>query len=368
MSYFGWTIFSPLGPPRWLWIGKPRFAVVDPYRIDCSLGLNLCFFATFGHHHRRHRVVWGLTTGEVALSTFHAGSDNTLRTFRGFHTGAVSSVKLVQDHDNFVLSGGLDGVVRLWRVSQGRCICKFRKKTDKTGYVPTINQICCEPESYIVAGTSNGEIYVWKVNVEGIITRKEPLEDEFSDGDESMPGMAPTDFTPSRFPRIIKLPEEFSGVGYLEVDFGMYGSGLILAQATDANVVHVYSLETLAHLATLKSPMHGTPISAVYWGIPKYEKSIFSTSDGWRTSKTHGLHKRPGGSSVIATGDHSGNVCLWYLSDNMRRRLAEENERDLHPSQVTREAKILEPSFSLRAHDAKVTSLFVDALVIVSGR
>ncbi|KAG0241598.1 hypothetical protein BGX31_001031 [Mortierella sp. GBA43] len=307
----------------------------------------------------RHRVIWGLSNGQVAITTLtHTGSGQTFQTFAGFHHGPVSCIKLVRDHLEFVLTGGVDGIVRLWNVETGRCVREFETQP---GHAVKISHICCEPGSCIVAGASTGEIYVWKVNVNAIVAGR---SEDVSSSEVVTPGS--TD-SPDRLAKVIKLPEEFQGVRYLEIDCGVNRSGLILAQATDGNVLHLYSLDTLTHLATLKSPVHGTPISAVYWSVPKYERSIISTSNGPSNGATHSLHKRHDKSSLIATGDHAGNVCLWYLSESMRRRMIGKNDHTLHPNQVPHDPQILEPNFALKAHDTKVTSLFVDALVIITG-
>jgi WD40 repeat protein len=266
---------------------------------------------------------------------------------------------LVRDHLEFVLTGGVDGIVRLWNVETGRCVREFETQP---GHEVKISHICCEPGSCIVAGASTGEIYVWKVNVNAIVAGR---SEDVSSSEVATPGS--TD-SPDQLAKVIKLPEEFQGVRHLDIDCGANRSGLILAQATDGNVLHLYSLDTLTHLATLKSPVHGTPISAVYWSVPKYERSIISASNGPSNGATHSLHKRHDKSSLIATGDHAGNVCLWYLSESMRRRMTEKNDHTLHPNQLLHDPQILEPNFALKAHDIKVTSLFVDALVIITGR
>ncbi|KAG0209138.1 hypothetical protein BGX28_010517 [Mortierella sp. GBA30] len=336
------------------------------------------------------RVLWGLTTGQVSLTTLSYGTaGQTFQTFAGFHDGSVSCVKLVPNHLGFVLTGGVDGIVKLWDVSKARTVCDFRTGSSLIGNTRTrIDHICCEPGSRIIAGTSSGEIYVWEVDIASIIAPGSATTSGISTPARSASSdnlsAATLSVTPAAImpdvgdlagslntsatqvlPNVIKLPEEFKGVGYLEVDFGIGHIGLILAQATDEAVMHLYSLETLIHLATLKSPAHFTPISAVHWDIPKYEKPMISPSNGAR-SLVH-LHGRHEMSSLLATGDHTGNICLWYLSDILRRQELLRKDHDLHPSQTIRETLMLEPICVLKGHDARVTSLFVDKLVIVSG-
>ncbi|KAK3825521.1 MAG: WD40-repeat-containing domain protein [Benniella sp.] len=300
----------------------------------------------------RHRTVWGLVNGQVALTTLAYGAaGQTFQTFAGFHRGPVSCVKLVRQHYEFALTGGVDGTVRLWDVPRSQCIREFRSEAGST----RIDHICCDPGSHIVAGASNGEIYVWEVDVNAILSRRHAPEDASISSD---------DIDSDVLPGVIRLPEEFKGVNYLEVNFAANHSGLILAQAADANVLHMYSLDRLTHLATLESPVHGSPISAVYWDIPKYEKPMISTSNGIHNHIPHGRQEK---TNLVATGDHVGNVCLWYLNDAVRRRILGEHGTNLTPNQAIREVQIIEPTFALKAHDTTVTSLFVDALVIVSG-
>lgn len=334
----------------------------------------------------RHRVLWGLTTGQVSLTTLaHGAAGQSFQTFAGFHEAPVTCVKLVPDHLEFVLTGGADGIVRLWDVAKARTVREFRTNMDAPR--PRIDHICCDPGSHIIAGLSSGEIYRWSVDIASII---KPASAPGSGASTPARGVSldsvgpatPT-FTPAamapdpedpagdatgaaRTSKIIVLPEEFKGVGYLEVDFGPGHSGLILAQAVDAPVMHLYSLETLEHLATLKSPAHMSPITAVHWDIPKYEKPMISLSNGTRSlANVHGRHEM---SSLLATGDQNGNISLWYLSDILRRHEQQMKKHYLHSSQTDLEPMILEPTCVLKGHDTRVSSLFVDKLLIVSGR
>ncbi|KAF9989158.1 hypothetical protein BGZ75_007413 [Mortierella antarctica] len=333
----------------------------------------------------QHRVLWGLTTGQVSLTTLaHAAAGQTFQTFAGFHEAPVTCVKLVPDHLEFVLTGAADGIVRLWDVAKARTVREFRTSMDTPR--SRIDHICCEPGSRIIAGLSNGEIYCWSVNIASIIKPASAPGSGVSTPARSTSvdniGLTTQAITPAAMAvdpedpsgegliapmtsKVIVLPEEFKGVGYLEVDFGAGGSGLILAQAVDAAVMHLYSLETLEHLATLKSPAHVLPITAVYWDIPKHEKPMISLSNGTRSlANLHGRQEMP---SLLATGDQTGNISLWYLSDILRRHELETKKHYLHSSQTDLEPRVLEPTCVLKGHDTRVSSLFVDKLLIVSG-
>ncbi|KAG0337817.1 hypothetical protein BG000_004915 [Podila horticola] len=333
----------------------------------------------------RHRVLWGLSTGQVSLTTLaYAAAGQTFQTFAGFHDGPVSCVKLVPNHLGFVLTGGVDGAVKLWDVARARCVRDFRIGSSLVGNIRTrIDFICCEPGSYLIAGASNGEIYIWDIDISTIIVppsappsgMSTPARTNSTDNIHATAAVTPSAVTSEstqgaaastapRLPRTIKLPEEFKGVGYLEVDFGVGNFGLILAQAVDASVMHLYSLHTLAHLTELKSPAHFSPITAVHWDIPKYEKPMISESNGH--SPAHHFHGRQEMSSLLATGDAAGNICLWYLSDTHKRH-AQQNKSTLHPSQHLRDPVQMEPVSVLKGHESRITSLFVDKLVIVSG-
>ncbi|KAK3815974.1 MAG: hypothetical protein J3R72DRAFT_503259 [Linnemannia gamsii] len=339
----------------------------------------------------RYRVLWGLSTGQVSLTILsYATSGQSFQTFSGFHNGPVSCVKLVPNHLGFVLTGGVDGVVRLWDVVKARTVREFRTGLSLTGAnTRRIEHICCEPSSRIVAGTSGGEIYIWDVDINSMVTPmfapdtgvSSPARSTTSgttaqltppatpgvivvDGEViPEPALAPT------LPKVINLPEEFKGVHYLEVDFGSGHHGLILTQAVDSKVMHLYSLETQEHLATLKSPAHLSPITAIHWDIPRREKPMISLSNASSPKGQHSLQALYGkydAPSLLATGDNSGNICLWYLSDILKRKSSSAH-RDLHPSQIQQETPILSPTCVLRAHDTRVTSLFIDNLILVSG-
>ncbi|CAO3570836.1 unnamed protein product [Mortierella alpina] len=335
----------------------------------------------------QHRVLWGLTTGQVSLTTLaHAAAGQTFQTFAGFHEAPVTCVKLVPGHLEFVLTGGADGIVRLWDVSKARTVREFR--TNMSPPTARIDHICCEPGSRIVAGLSSGEIYVWSVNIASIIKPASapnsgvstPAGTTSLDNDglatqaATPAGMVPDLGGPSgegliapMTSKVIQLPEELKGVGYLEVNFGAGGSGLILAQAVDAPVMHLFSLETLEHLATLKSPAHVSPITAVHWDVLKYERPMISQSNGTRSLAHSSHHVRPEMPSLLATGDQAGNISLWYLSDILRRHELQTKKHYLHSSQTNLVPMILEPTCVLKGHDTRVSSLFVDKLLIVSG-
>ncbi|KAF9904663.1 hypothetical protein EC991_002409 [Linnemannia zychae] len=339
----------------------------------------------------RHRVLWGLSTGQVSLTILsYATSGQSFQTFFGFHNGPVSCVKLVPNHLGFVLTGGVDGVVRLWDVVKARTVREFRTGLSLTGAsTRRIEHICCEPNSRIIAGTSGGEIYIWDVDINSIVTPmfatatgvSSPARSTTSDTNSqstppATPGLTvvdaeviPEPALAPKLPKVINLPEEFKGVHYLEVDFGLGEHGLILTQAVDSKVMHLYSLETQEHLATLKSPAHLSPITAIHWDIPRYEKPMISLSNASSPKSQHALHTLYGKHdtpSLLATGDHSGNICLWYLSDIFKRKSAAARE-DLHPNQIQQETPILSPTCVLRAHETRVTSLFIDKLILVSG-
>ncbi|KAF8925358.1 hypothetical protein BGZ58_000875 [Dissophora ornata] len=331
----------------------------------------------------RHRVLWGQTTGQVSLTTLaYAAAGQTFQTFVGFHHGPVSCVKLVPNHLGFVLTGGVDGVVRLWNVAKARCVLEFRTGSDMASNSRgRIDHICCDPGSRVIAGTSKGEIYVWEVDVNSIVAPASASASGVSTPTQSAATMNATPTatandqgdvhgnmaTSATLSRMVKLPEEFKGVGYLEVDFGMSNLGLILAQAVDSTVMHLYSVNTLAHVATLKSPAHFSPITAIHWDIPAYEKPMISPSNSSHSGAAHNLHGRHEMPSLLATGDHLGNICLWYLSDILKRWALQRKHRDHHTTQNLDEPMILEPICVLKGHDTRVTSLFVDKLVIVSG-
>ncbi|KAF9109739.1 hypothetical protein BGX27_007251 [Mortierella sp. AM989] len=319
----------------------------------------------------RRRVLWGLSTGQVCLTTLsYATAGQSFETFAGFHHGPVSCVKLVPHQLGFVLTGGVDGTVKLWDVAKSRCVYEFWTGSNLIGDVKgRIDHICCEPGSCVIAGTSRGEIYVWDVDINSIIAL--PSVPSSSDNDVPAGATADTDAgtpisnvptpLPPVVPKVVSISEEFKGVGYLEVDFGLYNSGLILAHAVGSTVMQLYSLHTLTRVATLNSPAHFTPISAVHWDIPKHEKPMISLSNGSRLT-SYGRHELP---SLLVTGDVSGNICIWYLSDALKRHTLK--MKNLHESQLLNEVIDLQPTCVMKGHDTSITSLFVDKLIIVSG-
>ncbi|KAF9413048.1 hypothetical protein BGZ94_000856 [Podila epigama] len=324
----------------------------------------------------RHRILWGLSSGQVLLRNYaSAPAGTSFQKFVGFHRGPVSCVLLVPNKFEFVLTGGVDGTVRVWDVAKERCVHELKIQANLTSDSPKrIDFLCCEPNSYVVAGTSTGEIYVWDVNLTALVASLSASSSgESSSAMDNVnaspvqganpPGANPAATFPTA-PRVAKLPEPFKGVHYLEVAFGMGHSGLIMAQAVDSMVVHLYSLQTLTHLATLKSPAHFSGITAIHWDMPKVEKPMVSESNS--RSPGHSLHGRQEMSSLVATGDATGNICLWYLHD-IHKRHAQRNKASFHASQLEKDPLIIEPISVLKGHESRITSLFVDNLVLLSG-
>ncbi|KAG0000043.1 hypothetical protein BGZ80_011550 [Entomortierella chlamydospora] len=324
----------------------------------------------------RRRVLWGLSTGQVSLTTLSYGAaGQTFQTFAGFHFGPVSCVKLIPNYLGFVLTGGVDGVVKLWDVARARCVYEFLPSLNPSEPLRSrIDHICCEPGSYVVAGTSRGDVYVWDIDINSIIspTSVPASSDNAGATAATQPAAVNTDpqtlsevIPTHATPKSVNISQDLKGVGYLEVDFGLYSSGLILTHSVGSTVMHLYNLETLLHVATLKSPAHFTPISAVHWDIPKHEKPMISLSNGSHLNSGathHGRHDLP---SLLVTGDNSGNICIWYLSDALKRNASK--GKDLHESQMLHEAIDLQPTCVMKGHDAAVTSLYMDKLIIVSG-
>ncbi|KAF9206823.1 hypothetical protein BGZ49_001715, partial [Haplosporangium sp. Z 27] len=313
----------------------------------------------------RRRVLWGLSTGQVSLTTMSYGTAGQIfQTFAGFHLGPVSCVKLVPGYMDFVLTGGVDGVVKLWDVAKSRCVYEFWTGSSLSeNSRARITHICCEPGSHVIAGTSRGDVYVWNVNINSIMNPAPApaLSDNAGSAPEALVEVIPSHSSP----KSVSISEGFKGVGYLEVDFGLSTSGLILTHATDSAVMNLYNLETLTHVATLKSPAHFTPITAIHWDVPKREKPMISLSNGSRLDSGNTLHGRHDHPSLLASGDSTGNICIWYLSDALKRHVLKETHQA--KSHLLHEVIDLQPTCVLKAHVAPVTSLFMDKLIIVSG-
>ncbi|KAF9584830.1 hypothetical protein BGW38_005007 [Lunasporangiospora selenospora] len=351
----------------------------------------------------RNRVIWGFTTGEIAYSILASGTaGQTFQPFTGFHAGPVTSIKLVPDYLWLAITGGSDGVVKVWDTTKSRILCELATISAPTMDIllPTITHICCEPRIGVVAGTSRGEIYIWRLDIYGLFLQSHIAASQNSAGTIPVQLFQPQVFND---PVIIKLPEEVNSIKYLEVDFGYGHSGLITAQTTGSSVLHLYSLDTSERLAVLKSPDQTPLISSIHWDFPKYEKPMILLSNGADNEKTlssssppsaqsgekpptedvaarpqnHYRHHRHEVSSSLAVGYEDGSIRLWFLNDVFKRysrrytdgkKISSTQSGTRAPPEHEKEVAELHPVSKWEAHQmSRVTSIHVDKLVIISG-
>lgn len=70
-----------------------------------------------------HQIIWGHYDGYITITTRTIStSGRQLRRFIDIHEGPVTALTTSSTLHNVVLSGGQDGIVKIWDIASGRCV------------------------------------------------------------------------------------------------------------------------------------------------------------------------------------------------------------------------------------------------------
>jgi WD40 repeat protein len=70
-----------------------------------------------------HQIIWGHFDGHITITTrTMSTSGRQLKRFMDWHEGPVTAVTTSSSLHNAVLSGGQDGVVKVWDIGTGYCV------------------------------------------------------------------------------------------------------------------------------------------------------------------------------------------------------------------------------------------------------
>jgi len=101
------------------------------------------------------------------IKIWETATGNLIRTISG-HTGDIMQVAIADDGTKIV-SGSADSTIRVWNFATGAQLMKFNVKN--SGKVYTVD--FAPNNHYIVAGTANGDVQLWDINLTtGIIQPK----------------------------------------------------------------------------------------------------------------------------------------------------------------------------------------------------
>jgi WD40 repeat protein len=70
-----------------------------------------------------HQIIWGHYDGYITITTRTIStSGRQLKRFIDIHEGPVTALTTSSTLHNVVLSGGQDGIVKIWDIASGRCV------------------------------------------------------------------------------------------------------------------------------------------------------------------------------------------------------------------------------------------------------
>ncbi|KAI8077295.1 quinon protein alcohol dehydrogenase-like superfamily [Gilbertella persicaria] len=106
----------------------------------------------------KDRILWGFDAGYITLSTSKKG----LIVFSDFHQGPVSLLCLPKQTHDVVISGGLDGTVKLWDVATTSCAWTFSSSKTPTCIKTSVDH-------RLIVGYDDGSVAVWLLNLNQLV-------------------------------------------------------------------------------------------------------------------------------------------------------------------------------------------------------
>ncbi|KAI9283255.1 quinon protein alcohol dehydrogenase-like superfamily [Sporodiniella umbellata] len=116
----------------------------------------------------KDRIAWGHLTGYVTLLVRTKTSTNVasrLKTFSGFHQGAVKVLALPSNIPDIVVSGAENGDIKIWNISTTSC--SWTLPGSSTLSYPTTLKVAGNQK--IIAGYSDGSIVLWSININQLL-------------------------------------------------------------------------------------------------------------------------------------------------------------------------------------------------------
>ncbi|KAJ3099822.1 hypothetical protein HDU97_002748 [Phlyctochytrium planicorne] len=290
----------------------------------------------------KNRLFAGYLNGGMVMasSVLSRNSATQMRTFDGFHHGPVTRVGCVPSQPNVVLSGGVDGEVRIWNVSSGRSVVIC------CGNELAITSLAMDPKQFVVAGTSEGKIVIWEID--SALSKQISL----SAGGTSTP---PSSSGP---PQPLQPKHTF--------EHGTPPNSPTRIQTTVTTIL----LDIQLSIAVTLSECEGStpdfaPYSLRIWNIQALREASIRIGTN-RGAEGHGgcitavqwdrLISGPTDrkTSTLVTGDAVGRVCLWELSDTDLLSTALQQK---HPT----------PLRTIQAHPSAISTLQMDPFKLTTG-
>ncbi|GBB95240.1 hypothetical protein RclHR1_00250038 [Rhizophagus clarus] len=255
----------------------------------------------------RHRILWGYKSGAIGLTVLNKqGSNRFFKQFLDFHAGPVSVLAWSNKFTSTVVSGGEDGLIFLWDVNSGRCIKSLRM--DETfGNDTIITTLAWNVKKYIIAGTTDGTVYVWSIDSTLISSSPDNYKD-----------ISPIKITGTS--------------GVISLHYVESSNALIVAYENSSEMKK-FDLETMECICIFKNGHSGNVTHTV---IDIQENNDDSNENGIKLL------------NILASGDTLGNVCLWDANG-------------------CGTDKIQKPFRTFEGHLSSVTAIHLDAFKMIIG-
>ncbi|KAJ3107668.1 hypothetical protein HDU96_007836 [Phlyctochytrium bullatum] len=299
----------------------------------------------------RSRLFAGLLNGgiHVATNVLSRSAPFTVRAFSGFHDGPVSKLFCPAGNHNAIVSGGYDGTMRVWNVATGTTIAVGDVNTS------TITALAADIRQFIAAGTQNGSISVWSVDP---MTLKRLAVPANLHSNATSPALNPViSPTPVVLPQKLtfshfKTPTANRPVTAMQLDT-VLGVLVTLCECPANEVSNAVRLWNVGGGCET-----GVRLGCGLDGVPTGKGSAVThigriTAMQWDRPVLGPTERK---TSILATGDEHGRICLWELFDAA-----------LLAVNPTQHAPRLTPLRVLQAHPSPVSTLQMDPFKLVSG-
>ncbi|CAO3577746.1 unnamed protein product [Absidia cylindrospora] len=310
-----------------------------------------------------NRVLWGFSPGYITMTTrAKTLVRRQLKVFSDFHQGAVRVLCLPSFVPDVVLSGGDDGMVKIWNASTGLSLTDL--------YGSTSSPTCLEATSdhHVVAGFTNGTVVLWNLHLGKLLRHRQHIARQQQQGIEQ----TDDEFgNTSRQRRLIHPPLIDKDTPVQSVHYDTVTRTLLVAY-DGLSKLYQYNIETCQLVAIFGSEDLDRPLAG--HTLVKIEMDNNSNSSNIKATKSNkalvatfhsSSPQRPSTPStstsptirLVATGDTSGAICLWPLDSNIGN--ATKTETD--------DVATIHPLRQFHGNESPISAIHLDGFKMVSG-
>ncbi|KAG2179693.1 hypothetical protein INT44_006541 [Umbelopsis vinacea] len=302
-----------------------------------------------------HQIIWGHFDGYVTITTRTIStSGRQLKRFSDFHEGPVTAVTTSSTLHNVVLSGGQDGIVKIWDIASGRCVGNL------LGARSAVTKVRVDSRKRIIAGCIDGSTLVWNVDVVSVLTAARNANGHrhvYEGGQDAAPVY-------SKLPDFGITPpgEDMPVMEILYDDEHEF----FIVQYSNCSRVYKYSALDGQRQAMFENPNSTAKITCIQW-----DKEATSTNEEEPTPPKVNVKQSRHQQDIIAasnfpvitsnelfpsvtirilaSGDENGNVCLFDMDS------------------VSTSNKATMPLTTIHGHHTAISAIYLDACKVVTG-